>query len=147
MKSVSTSGLPPSSAPPIVVSSRDLARLEKLVESPALRRHPSALALAQELSRAEVLSPDKVPSGVVTMNSRVDCVDEVSGERRTLTLVYPDEANVDTGHVSILAPVGMALLGLAIGSSIDWAVPSGRAMRLRVDVIHYQPENEGHLSR
>jgi regulator of nucleoside diphosphate kinase len=68
------------------------------------------------------------------------------GERRTLTLVYPYEANVDTGHVSILAPVGMALLGLAVGSSIDWAAPSAREMRLRVDAIHYPPEEEGHLS-
>lgn len=147
MKSISTSGLPPSTAPSIVVSSRDLARLEKLVESPALRTHPSAMALAQELSRAEVLSPDKIPSGIVTMHSRVDCVDEVDGERRMLTLVYPEEANVDTGHVSILAPVGMALLGLAVGSCIDWPAPSGRVMRLRVDAIHYQPEAEARHGR
>ncbi|HEX7990975.1 MAG TPA: nucleoside diphosphate kinase regulator, partial [Stenotrophomonas sp.] len=65
----SHSGLPPS----IVVSTRDMARLEALLDSPALSRHPAAVALAQELERAQVLPPEEIPEGIVTMHSRVDC--------------------------------------------------------------------------
>ncbi len=148
MPTLHASGLPPSAiAPAIVVSSRDFGRLEKLLDSPALRRHPAAIALMEELDRAEVLSPEQIPEDVVTMHSTVECEDEITGDRHTLTLVYPNEANVDSGHVSILAPVGSALLGLSHGQSIDWAAPNGRKLRLRVTAIHYQPEASGDLNR
>jgi hypothetical protein len=104
MQTIPTSGLPPSAiAPPIIVSSRDFNRLEQLLDSPALRRHPAAVALTEELNRAEVVPPEKIPAGVVTMHSTVECEDEITSDRHTLTLVYPNEANVGTGHVSILA--------------------------------------------
>lgn len=138
-----TSGVPPS----LIVSSRDFDRLEQLLDSPALRRHPAAIALLEELSRAEVVPPDQVPEGVVTMRSTVECDDEITGEHHRLTLVYPHEANVDSGHVSILTPVGSALLGLSVGQSIDWQAPGGRALRLRVTSIKYQPEASGDLAR
>ncbi len=144
MREIPTSGLPPSAKPPaIVVSSRDFNRLEQLLDSPALRRHPAAMALTEELNRAEVLPPDQVPEGVVTMHSTVECEDQITGERNVLTLVYPHEADVDKGHISILAPVGSALLGLSLGDSIDWAAPDGRTLRLRVTRIRYQPEASG----
>ena len=66
----------------------------------------------------------------------MECEDEVSGEKHVLTLVFPREANVDEGKVSVLAPVGSALLGLAIGQSIDWNAPGGRKLRLRVTAVH-----------
>jgi len=148
MQTVPTSGLPPSAvAPPIIVSSRDFNRLEQLLDSPALRRLPAAMALTEELNRAEVLPPEKIPAGVVTMHSTVECEDEMSGDRHTLTLVYPNEANVGTGHVSILAPVGSALLGLSLGQSIDWSAPDGRKLRLRVSAVRYQPETSGDFNR
>ena len=148
MQSASTSGLPPSQiAPPIIVSSRDFNRLEQLLDSPALRRHPAAMALNEELTRAEVVPPEQVPEGVVTMHSTVECEDEVSGDRHVLTLVYPNEANVGTGHVSVLAPVGSALLGLSLGQSIDWAAPDGRKLRVRVISVRYQPESSGDFNR
>ena len=148
MSTASTSGLPPSpAAPAIVVSSRDFNRLEQLLDSPALRRHPAAIALMDELNRAEVLPPDQIPDGVVTMHSTVECEDELSGDHHSLTLVYPNEANVDKGHVSILAPVGSALLGLSLGQSIDWSAPDGRKLRVRVTKISYQPEASGDLHR
>ena len=148
MDSIPASGLPPSSvAPPLIVSSRDFNRLEKLLDSPALRRHPAAIALMDELNRAEVRSPEQIPEAVVTMHSTVECEDELPGERHTLTLVYPHESNVDSGHVSVLAPVGSALLGLSLGQSIDWSAPDGRKLRLRVTSIHYQPEANGNLNR
>ncbi|NDK40098.1 nucleoside diphosphate kinase regulator [Pseudoxanthomonas gei] len=148
MTANSTSGLPPSSlAPPIIVSSRDFNRLESLLDSPALRRHPAAIALMQELSRAQVLAPEQMPGTVVTMNSRVEFEEELSGERHTLTLVYPNEASVDTGRISILAPVGSALLGLSPGQIIDWSAPDGRKLRLRVTAVHYQPEANSDFNR
>ncbi|MEN5210267.1 nucleoside diphosphate kinase regulator [Stenotrophomonas terrae] len=139
----SHSGLPPS----IIVSTRDMARLEALLDSPALSRHPAAVALAQELERAQVLPPEEIPEGIVTMHSRVDCEDELHNEKHSLTLVYPHEADFDKGRVSILAPVGSALLGLSVGQTIDWTAPGGRQLRLRVTAVHYQPEAAGDFHR
>jgi len=126
--------------PPIIVSSLDLARLDALLESPSHSQNPAALALGRELDRAQILPPEKIPEGIVTMHSQVKCVDELHGSAHTLTLVYPHEADFDQGKVSVLAPVGSALLGLAIGQSIDWQTPGGRKLRLRVTAVHYQPE-------
>lgn len=148
MQNLHASGLPPSQvAPPIILSSRDLGRLQQLLDSPALRRHPAAVALAEELERAEVVPPESIPPGVVTMHSTLECEDEISGDRHNLTLVYPHEANVAVGHVSVLAPVGSALLGLSQGQSIDWSAPDGRTLRLRVIAVRYQPETNGDFNR
>lgn len=142
------SGLPPSpELPPITLSSRDLARLEALLDSPALQRHPAAQALAAELARAHVVAPEQMPADVVTMNSRIDFIDETSGGRRSLTLVYPQDADAAHHRVSVLAPVGSALLGLRIGDAIDWPAPSGTTLRLRVAAIGYQPEAAGDFHR
>ncbi len=122
------SGLPPS----IIVSSHDLARLDAMLESPVHARNPAAVTLGDELNRAQIVAPDQVPPGTVTMHATVQCEDELTGDVHTLTLVYPHEANVDLGRVSVLAPVGTALLGLTIGQSIDWTAPGGRKLRLRV---------------
>ena len=138
-----TSGLPPS----LIVSSRDLARLEALLDSPVLSRHPAALALIDELNRAEVRPPEQVPADVVTMHSQVECEDIASGERHVLTLVYPNEADVERGRVSVLAPVGSALIGLSVGQSIDWEAPGGRSLKLKVMTVRYQPEAAGDFHR
>ena len=106
-----------------------------------------AVALSQELERAQVLPPEEIPAGIVTMHSRVECVDELHDEKHSLTLVYPQEADFDKGHVSVLAPVGSALLGLSVGQSIDWTAPGGRQLRLRVTAVHYQPEAAGEFNR
>jgi len=137
------SGLPP----PLIISSRDLARLEALLDSPVLSRHPAAIALMDELNRAEVLPPERVPADVVTMHSRVECEDILNGEDHILTLVYPNEADVERGRVSVLAPVGSALLGLSVGQSIDWEAPGGRSLKLRVKAVRYQPEAAGDFHR
>ncbi|KRG71249.1 nucleoside diphosphate kinase regulator [Pseudoxanthomonas dokdonensis] len=131
----------------MTVSSRDLARLDALLDSPALRRHPAALALMDELNRARVLPPEQMPQDVVTMQSTIECRDLHSGQTHALTLVYPHQADVEKGHVSVLAPVGTALLGLAIGQRIDWLAPGGRQLRLQVAGIRYQPESQGDLHR
>ncbi|KFL36744.1 nucleoside diphosphate kinase regulator [Arenimonas donghaensis] len=131
------------SAPTLTLSSRDLERLEQLLDSPAMATNPAAIALAAELGRANVIEPENMPADVVTMNSRVTCVDDVGGETHRLTLVYPRDADVDRHRVSVLAPVGTALLGLSVGQSIDWNAPGGRSLRLRVTAIDYQPEAAG----
>jgi len=121
--------------PPIILAQRDAARLEALLEAPALRNTPAASILLDELTRAEVVPDDQVPADVVRMNSVVECEDEHGGERHVLTLVYPQDADVSAGRVSVLAPVGSALLGLGVGQSIDWDAPGGRKLRLRVKAV------------
>lgn len=133
--------------PPITLGSRDLARLEQLLDSPALRQLPAARSLGAELERAKVLPTDRVPADVVTMNATVTCVDEVSGGNHQFTLVYPQDADVTTGRVSVLAPVGSALLGLSVGQAIDWQAPGGRALRLRVITVVAAPESAAVLHR
>jgi len=131
------SGLPPS----ITVSSFDMNQLEAMLESPAVEQSPAGQALARELNRATVVDRDQMPEGVVMMRSRVECEDELHGDKHELTLVYPRDADVDQGKVSILAPVGTALLGLAVGQSMDWDAPGGRKLRLRVTAVHNPPKN------
>lgn len=133
--------------PPITLSSFDVARLESLLDSPALRQLPAAQALADELDRATVLPPEGMPHDVVTMNSIVSCRDRRSGELHRLTLVFPRDADVAKQRISVLAPVGAALLGLRIGQDIDWPAPDGRTLELQVEAIHYQPEAAGDLHR
>ncbi|MCW3478757.1 nucleoside diphosphate kinase regulator [Neisseriaceae bacterium JH1-16] len=136
-----------STLPPITVSSLDYDRLTDLIESVSAREVPGVLALERELERAEVVEPSAMPADVVSMNSRVLVRDTVSGEERELTLVYPRDADFDRGCLSVLAPVGSALLGLAIGQSIVWPLPDGKETRLTVLAIRYQPEAAGDLHR
>lgn len=124
-----------SQAPPIVVSQQDVSRLEALLASAQVAGGEVAEALQVELDRAEVRERDQMPDGIVMMGSRVRCVDETSGEQHTLTLVYPNESDPDSGRVSILAPVGAALLGLAVGQTIQWPLPGGRVTRLTVEAV------------
>lgn len=136
-----------SNTAPITVSSLDMERLEQLVEQPAYRNAIGAEALRTELLRATVVDPDKIPNDIVTMNSTALVEDEDSKEAHELTLVYPREADGTPGKVSVLAPVGSAMLGLRIGQSIEWHLPGGRRLRLRVQAIRYQPESSGNLHR
>ncbi len=108
MTSQSSGGLPP----PRVVPRRAGARLEALLDSPRWQNDATAEALLGELTRADVVDDADMPGDVVGIQSRVECVDENSGEQHTLTLVLPHEADAGAGRISVLAPVGSALLGL-----------------------------------
>lgn len=136
-----------STLPPITLSSLDVLRLESLLEAPEFRDAPAAVALGEEIGRATVLPPERMPADVVTMNSTVDCVDDITGDSHPITLVYPRDADAALGKVSVLAPVGSALLGLSVGQQIDWQAPGGRPLRLRVIALRYQPEAAGDLAR
>ncbi|MEO4048680.1 nucleoside diphosphate kinase regulator [Pseudomonas sp. CAU 1711] len=134
-----------SSTPPIIITRLDLQRLERLLDAQE-DFGPGAEALERELARALVVGHDEVPAGVVTMNSRVHCREEGSGKDWHLTLVFPEDAGGE-GRVSILAPVGSALLGLSVGQQIDWPGPAGKSLRLSLLAVEYQPEAAGAYQR
>jgi regulator of nucleoside diphosphate kinase len=127
--------------PRIVVTSTDMERLRTLIDTTA---GDKADALDAELLRAEVVEPTQVPPDVVTMNSRVVYRDEETGETREVTLSYPQDASLEQGRVSVLAPVGAALLGLSVGQEIDWQLPGGKTKRLHILSVTYQPQAAGH---
>ena len=131
-----------STAPSIILTRLDVQRLERLIDS-LDDSLPGVVALQAELDRAEhVVGHDEVPAGVVTMNSRVHCREESSGKDYHLTLVYPQDAGGD-GRVSILAPVGCALLGLQVSQHIDWPAPGGKTLKLTLLEVEFQPEAVG----
>lgn len=132
--------------PPITMSSLDWERLNKLLENPKYSDLPGAEPLEDEMNRANVVEPTEVPADVVTMNSTVAFIDDDSEQELELTLVYPDGVN-GSNTVSIFAPVGSALLGLSVGQSIEWQVPGGRQLNLRVLKVVRQPEAEGEYHR
>lgn len=125
----------------IIVTDLDLERLRTVLDTHDV---PTAEALDAELHRATVVPHREVPADVVTMNSDVVYEDESTGARRTVRVVYPRDADAGRGWVSVLAPIGSALLGLRVGQHIDWRVPAGRR-RLRVVDVPYQPEAAGDL--
>jgi len=127
---------PTSARPPLVVSRLDYARLEALLDA-----QPSADAggLRTELARAQLVDAQDVPGDVIAMNSTARFRDEGSGQEHEITLVYPQDAGNGAGSVSILAPVGSALLGLRVGHAIDWPMPGGHSARLRVLSVSRQP--------
>jgi regulator of nucleoside diphosphate kinase len=129
--------------PEIIVSSRDLERLEALLFAPAARSRSDLDALRDELERADVREPEDMPADVITMNSRARFCEENTGREYELTLAYPREADASAGKVSVFTPAGTALLGLSANQSIDWATPDGKAIRLKVLEVTWQPEAAG----
>lgn len=97
--------------------------------------------LENELKRARIVAPDEVPPDVITMNTRAELLDPDSGERVELTLVLPTDENINDGKISVLAPLGTAMLGYRVGDEFEWHVPYG-IRRLKVTRIHFQPEAE-----
>ncbi len=131
-----------STAPSITLTKLDVQRLEKLIDGQA-ENAPGVKALQAELDRADqVVDHHEVPAGVVTMNSRVHCREEISGKDYHLKLVYPQDAGAE-GTVSVLAPMGTALLGLQVGQHIDWPAPGGKTLKLTLLAVEYQPEAAG----
>jgi regulator of nucleoside diphosphate kinase len=118
--------------PPIVLSADDYERLSGLAYV-AMNRMPSlAAALTEELERARVLPKGSQPQHIVCMNSEVEFRNESSGRIQKVTLVYPGEADISEGKVSVLTPVGTALIGLRAGQSITWETPTGEVRQLTV---------------
>jgi regulator of nucleoside diphosphate kinase len=133
--------------PKIVISSLDALRLGKLLESLPRNAFPGREDLETELQRAEVVDPKAVPPSVVTMNSTVRFRVESSSDEFELTLVYPGDVKEDGSTISILAPVGSALLGLSQNDEIEWPKPGGGTLRVRIGEVTYQPERAGEFHR
>jgi regulator of nucleoside diphosphate kinase len=133
--------------PNITVSSLDMERLEALLDALPAAQAEAQRALLEELSRADVVEPEDMPPDVVTMNSRVRFVLDEAGDERDMLLAYPKDMDGSADRLSILTPVGSALLGLKEGDGIAWARPDGASFRVRVREVVYQPEREGALHR
>lgn len=110
----------------LIIGDEDFRRVMALRPSGPLR---------DELARAVVVPLDKVPADVATLHSRLRYLDERTGERREVEIVLPEEADPAQGRISVLAPVGAALLGLSVGQSIEWEFPRGETRRLRLEAL------------
>ncbi|BFU94406.1 MAG: RNA polymerase-binding protein Rnk [Nitrospira sp.] len=129
----------------IYITDYDLTRLKELLQvgiSFAERDRPLLEALQGELDRAHIVKPAAVPPDVVTMNSRVRLIDAETKEEQVYTIVFPSQANVEQRKISILAPIGTAILGYRVGDTVEWSVPGG-VRKLRIEEILYQPEAAG----
>ena len=130
----------------IYISEFDMKRLKGLIKFAEERWDkrvvPYLEELDEELDRAEIVKPEEIPIDVITMNSvfRLNNLD--SGEEVIYTLVFPAKADSTNGNISILAPVGTAVLGYRAGDTVEWKMPAG-LKRLRVEEIVYQPEAAG----
>ena len=125
----------------IAVTQFDFDRLEKLVERLHIRENQptAAHALEKELDRADIVDPHQIPVDVVTMNSEATVRDLGTGEVENLRVVFPGGAAPRKGAISVLAPLGLALLGVRAGDEVTWEMPGG-PRRLRVERVTYQPE-------
>ena len=130
------------SRPAITVSERDLERLETMLTGFANDR-PIGEALRAELDRAHIVHAEAMPPDVVTMNSRVRFVAEPAGREVEMTLVYPADFTGAPDQLSVAAPAGVAVLGLAVGQQIEWLTPNGQTARARIVGLPYQPERAG----
>jgi regulator of nucleoside diphosphate kinase len=125
----------------IVITDEDMKQLQLLLAS--LRkswkdqRHLDLLE--QELDRAHIVAGDSIASDVVTMNSRVRVLDLTAAKQIGVQIVFPRHADVSKEMISIIAPIGMALLGCQVGDEVECATPGG-SRKLRIEEIEYQPE-------
>ncbi|MDE2248192.1 MAG: nucleoside diphosphate kinase regulator [Xanthomonadaceae bacterium] len=133
--------------PEIIISTLDADRLDALMGSLPDGAFMGRAELEAELATARLVEPKEMPPTVVTMNSTVRFVVESSSEEFELTLVYPRDVDSSGKTISILAPVGSAMLGLSQGDAIEWPKPGGGMLRVQVKEVTYQPERCGEFHR
>ena len=129
----------------IYITEFDMQRLRVLIgdaKRSAPRGNEYLESLEAELDRGILVAPTEVPPNVVTMNSRVRLVDLDTNEEMVYTLVFPNDADMSKSRISVLAPIGTAMLGYRVGDTFEWQVPDG-ARRLQVKKVLYQPEAAG----
>jgi len=130
----------------LFVTDTDRDRLEKLLLGTrqwSSRDKAHLQALEEELDKAYTVESREIPGDVVTMRSQVRVRDMKSGAEMDISVVFPSEADSEQGKISVLAPIGTALLGYRVGDVVEWKVPGG-LRRLKVERILYQPEAAGH---
>jgi regulator of nucleoside diphosphate kinase len=128
-----------SAKPTIILSADDYKRLSALARAARKRMPDLADELADEIGRARVLAKGKHPQHIVCMNSEVEFRDDTIGKIQRVTLVYPEEADISQRKVSVLTPVGRALIGLRNGHSITWETPNGEVRQLTVLSVREPP--------
>ncbi|GKX51963.1 nucleoside diphosphate kinase regulator [Budvicia aquatica] len=129
--------------PAIIINELDAERIDMLLEHPEFASSPVAQALNSEIDRAEIVAPEKIPADVVTMNSRVRFIDLSNQEERVRTLVFPNALKDSSEQISVMAPIGAALLGLRVGDNISWHLPNDTVAKIKVLELLYQPEAAG----
>jgi regulator of nucleoside diphosphate kinase len=134
--------------PTIYLSQADVEKIHRLIGEVVRAGNRSMSNIQQlegELERALVVEPHKVPPDRITMRSQALLKDQETGETMTYTLVFPEDADIDQGKISVLAPIGTAMLGCRVGDLIDWETPGG-TRSIRVEKLLYQPEAAGDYS-
>jgi regulator of nucleoside diphosphate kinase len=130
----------------IYITESDLDRLRKLISVMSIsdtdKTQEYLETLENELDQAEIVKPQSVPEDVITMRSKARLLDIDSGKEVVYSLVFPNEADLEKGKISVLAPIGTAMIGYKVGDIIEWEVPAG-LRRLRVEEVLYQPEAAG----
>lgn len=129
----------------IVITREDKKRLLRILPrlGTEYADREDLVLLAEEIERAVEVEPASIPADVVTLDSTARVTDLESGASMDYTIVMPGEANYEAGKISVLAPLGTALLGYRVGDEIEWEVPRG-VRRLRIDAVLYQPEAAAH---
>lgn len=127
--------------PEIVITEEDFDALCSLIERAQASQRAAADRLDREVARARIVPSSEVGSDVVTMNTRL-VVEELTSDApsRVVTVVYPEDAAPEEGRISVLSPLGCALLGLRVGQTIEWSVPARPTSRYRVGTVLYQPQ-------
>lgn len=129
--------------PGIKITTADYKRLETVLDTLPSSYDEVIDKLLEELDRADLVEPTAVPPTVVTMNSRVRFTILATGASVVKTLVYPKDQAASEENISVLTPLGSALLGLSVGQEIEWKIDAQRTVRVRIDAIEYQPESAG----
>lgn len=130
----------------IWLTNYDLGQLRHLIADLTQRARgmqAGVEALEEILDLGRVVPPQDIPQDIVTMNSKVVFEDLESREQREAVVVYPQDADPQSGKISVLSPVGIALLGLAAGAETELPLPHGRTARIRIREVSYQPEAHG----
>jgi len=127
-----TQNLQAATRPPLMMTETDADKITDLALAARDRAAQVSSLLLEEIDRADIVAPDALPSDVISMSSTVEFIDEGTGVGRTIQLVYPHEADIEQGRISILTPVGAGLIGLREGQSIAWPDRDGHVRALRV---------------
>ncbi|ABE38089.1 nucleoside diphosphate kinase regulator [Rhodopseudomonas pseudopalustris] len=129
-----------SELPPITLRMCDVERLRNIAEAASDKYPQTADFLAREIERAEILPDSQLLPGLIMMGSEVTFRDDISGQERCVTLVYPEAADVEANKISIITPIGAALIGLSAGQTIEFQTPGGRWRSLTV-IRAYPPRD------
>jgi regulator of nucleoside diphosphate kinase len=131
--------------PSIFITTKDAMKLRKLIRKAYhsdYRGSDYLKKLAEEIEKASVVQPEQIPADVITLNSTARLVDQETKEEMVYTLVFPEDADTSQGKISILAPIGTAMLGYKAGDTFEWDTPGGKRI-IHVKGMLYQPEAAG----